>query len=64
MMRRERNSNEAADCAIMKLKRRISWRSAMACPCSGQKIRHHLLIFDLLVWLVGILAIILTVNLF
>lgn len=69
-MSREQNSNEVADKAVTRLHHmpwrffgRYFWHYLMTCPCSGRQIRYHLLVADLLVWIVLILAIVLILNL-
>jgi hypothetical protein len=69
-MKSKKNSTKAAAGAVTRLHHmpwcffgRYFWRYLMTCPCSGRQIRHHLLIADLLVWIVLILVIALILNL-
>jgi hypothetical protein len=62
-MSREQNSNgDAVNKAATRL-HHMPWRHLTMCPCSGRQIRHHLLIADLLVWIVIILTIVWVLNL-
>jgi len=57
-MNRRKSSKGSADRASTpQLLCHMWWlRRAMACPCSGQQIRRHLFMADLLAWLLIVVA--------